>query len=191
MASLDRVWRRSLELAAAFGLTTVLGAHTPNALTGASMLAGKPAVMVEIPSPRILTETLVACALRGTINVLSAAGVIADRVQPQTDFPIIPGDHRILPSLRATHGGVVRYEVTPGDFTPTGTVVARLYNVFGDEVEAIAMPTDGYVSTFPPLSWAGRLRDCVRRLRCRLLFLNRGMKKVGDGSSSGENLFRE
>lgn len=152
---LDRVWRRSLELAAAFGLTTVLGAHTPNALTGASMLAGKPAVMVEIPSPRILTETLVACALSGTINVLSAAGVIADRVPPQTDFPIIPGDHRILPSLRATHGGVVRYEVTPGDFTPTGTVVARLYNVFGDEVEAIVMPTDGYVSTFPPLSWAG------------------------------------
>lgn len=151
----DKVWRNSLDLAQAFGLTTVFGAYTPNALTGASMLSGKAAVMVEIPSPRILTEPLVACALRGTKNVLGRAGLIDAGVEPQTDVAVIPGEHSILPSLRAAHGGMVRYEATPGVFMAAGTVVARLYNVFGDEVEAVSMAQDGYVSTFPPLSWAG------------------------------------
>lgn len=151
----DTVWRRSLELAAVFGLTVVLGAHTPNALTGASMLASKPAVMVEIPTPRVLNESLVACALRGTKNVLAQLGVIEAPIERQDDAVVIPGEHSILPSLRAQRGGVVRYEVPPGVFIAAGTIVARIYDVFGDEVEAVAMTHDGYVSTYPPMSWAG------------------------------------
>ena len=36
----DEVWRRTVELARAFGLTVVRGAPTPNALSGASILPG-------------------------------------------------------------------------------------------------------------------------------------------------------
>jgi hypothetical protein len=38
---------------------------------------------------------------------------------------------------------------------PAGTVIARIRDVFGIELEAVAMPADGYVMTFPALSWVG------------------------------------
>ncbi len=57
--------------------------------------------------------------------------------------------------MRAEHGGIIRFEVECGAFLRAGTVIARTYDIFGNEVEAIAMPADGYVMTFPPLSWVG------------------------------------
>jgi predicted deacylase len=76
-------------------------------------------------------------------------------VAPQTDVPVRPGEHVILPSIRANRGGMIRFEVEPGRFLPAGTIIARIVDVFGDELEAVRMPQDGYVSTFPALSWAG------------------------------------
>jgi uncharacterized protein len=151
----ERVWRRTLDLATAFGLTVVQGAPTPNALSGASLLAGKPALMVEIPSPRILSEPLVAMALLGTENLLAHAGLVAVPVRPQVDAVVLGGEHVILPSIRANRGGVLRCEAVPGVFSAAGSVIARIYDVFGDEVEAVRMVEDGYVSTYPALSWAG------------------------------------
>jgi predicted deacylase len=147
-------WRRSLELADAFGLTVVLGAPTPNTLAGASILAGKPAMTVEIPTPRMLSESLVAVALRGTKNVLASLGLLDAPIEPQVDSPPIPGKHVILPSVRANRGGMVHFTVAPGHYLSAGTVIARIFDVFGDELEEIRMPQAGYVSTFPPLSWA-------------------------------------
>jgi predicted deacylase len=147
-------WGRGLGLAAAFGLTVVRGAPTPNTLAGAALLAGKPALTVEIPSPRMLSVPLVTGALRGTTNLLAHLAMIDRAVEAQTEAPPIPGDHVILPSIRANRGGMIHFEVVPGQFQPAGTVIARIYDVFGDELEAVRMPEAGYVSTFPPLSWA-------------------------------------
>jgi predicted deacylase len=148
-------WRRGLDLAATFGLTVVLGAPTANTLAGACMLAGKAALTVEIPSPRILNESLVACALRGTKNILVRHAMIDGEIEAQIDSPPLTGQHVILPSIRARRGGMVRFEVAPGKFQPAGTVIARIFDAFGEELEAVLMAHDGYVSTFPPLSWAG------------------------------------
>jgi len=148
-------WRRALDLAAAFGLTVVRGAPTPNTLAGASLLAGKAALTIEIPSPRMLSESLIACALRGTKNFLARLAMLDGEIETQIEYPPLTGQHDILPSIRARRGGMVRFEVQPGQFVMAGTVIARIFNVFGDEVEAVPMAHDGYVSTFPPLSWAG------------------------------------
>jgi predicted deacylase len=147
-------WRRSLELADAFGLTVVLGAPTPNTLAGASILIGKPALTVEIPTPRMLSESLVNIALRGTKNFLASLGMIDSSIEPQVDSLPIPGAHVILPSIRANRGGMVHFTATPGEYLATGTVIARIFDVFGDELEVVRMPQAGYVSTYPPLSWA-------------------------------------
>jgi predicted deacylase len=148
-------WRRGLELAASFGLTVVLGASTPNTLAGAALLNGRPSMTVEIPSPRMLSQSLVDCARRGTKNLLGQLGLIDAQLEPQSEFPPLPGEHLILPSIRANRGGMVHFEVTPGEYQPAGTVIARIFDVFGDELEAVRMEHDGYVSTYPPLSWAG------------------------------------
>ena len=64
-------------------------------------------------------------------------------------------NHRMKTSIRANRGGMIHFEVTPGHYFPAGTVIARIFDVYGDELEAVRMPQDGYVSTFPPLSWVG------------------------------------
>jgi predicted deacylase len=98
-------WRRGLDLAAAYGLTVVLGAPTPNTLAGAALLVGRPAMTIEIPSPRMLNQPLVNCALRGTKNLFSQLGMIDARTEPQTEFPPMLGKHLILPSIRANRVG--------------------------------------------------------------------------------------
>ena len=47
------------------------------------MLAGKPAITVEIPSPRILNEELVASSLLGSRNALARAGLIDAPIEPE------------------------------------------------------------------------------------------------------------
>jgi predicted deacylase len=96
----------------------------------------------------------VAVALRGTKNVLAILGMIDIPLEPQGESLVIPGRHEILPSIRANRGGMVHFTVTPGQYLSADTVIARIFDVFGDELEAVRMPQAGYVSTFPPLSWA-------------------------------------
>src|SRR5262249_2644103 len=107
-------WQRTRAAAAAFGLTVVLGAPTPNTLAGASLRAGKAAITVEIPSPRMLDEALVAAALRGTTNLLKHLGMIDGAFQPLVEAPPLPGEHVILPSIRANRGGVIHFVAPPG-----------------------------------------------------------------------------
>ena len=82
-------------------------------------------------------------------------GMLEGTIEPQRDFLVLAGVHPALPTIRAEHGGIIRFEVECGAFLRAGTVIARTYDIFGNEVEAIAMPADGYVMTFPPLSWVG------------------------------------
>ncbi len=147
-------WQRSLQMAQAFGMTVVLGAHTPNSLSGASVQVGKPAMAIEMPCPRVLDRPMVAAALRGTRNVLVHLGLIEGAVVAQEDTSPLPGEHHILPSIRANRGGIIHYEVEPGVLLKAGTAIASIYDVFGVRVEVVRMAQDGYVSTFPPLSWA-------------------------------------
>jgi uncharacterized protein len=148
-------WERSLEMARAFGLTVVTTAPNPLTLAGACLDAGKPAFMVEMTKARMLDETVVTGALRGTRNVLVHLGMLDGTIEPQRDFLVLPGTYAALPTLRAERGGMIRFEVECGAFVRAGAVIARTRDVFGEEVETIAMPADGYVMTFPPLSWVG------------------------------------
>lgn len=148
-------WERSLDMARAFGLTVVTTAPNPLTLAGACLDAGKPAFMVEMTKARTQDDTVVAGALRGTRNVLVHLGMLEGTIEPQREFLVLPGEHAAMPTIRAQHGGVIRYEVECGVFVRAGTVIARTQDIFGKEVEAIAMPADGYVMTFPPLSWVG------------------------------------
>jgi hypothetical protein len=81
--------------------------------------------------------------------------MIEGEIAPQGDLLVIPGERRALPSIRANRGGIILFEAECGAFLPAGTPIARTFNAFGDEVEVIRMPSDGYVMTYPPVSWVG------------------------------------
>jgi predicted deacylase len=146
-------WQRSLQMARAFGVTIVTTAPNPLTLAGACLDAGKPAFMLEMPAPRVHDERAVAVALRGTRNVLVDLELIEGSIVPQADVLIVPGERPALPSVRANRGGIITFEADCGKFLRAGTVIARTFSMLGDEVEVIRMPVDGYVMTYPPLSW--------------------------------------
>ena len=148
-------WEKTLDMARAFGVTMVTTAPNPLTLAGACLDVGKPAFMIEMTKSRMLDEATVAAALRGIRNVMVHLGMVEGSIEPQRDIAVVPGVHPTLPTIRAEHGGFIRFEVECGTFLPAGTVIARTHDVFGNEVEAIAMPADGYVMTFPPQSWVG------------------------------------
>ena len=149
------VWDRSIEMAKAFGVTVITTAPNPLTLAGACIDAGKPAFMVEMVRGRSLDSVVVEGALRGTSNILVHLGLLDGAVESQRAFRILPGVHPALPTIRANRGGLISFEVACGDFVPAGTVIARIRDVFGTELEAVTMPADGYVMTFPALSWVG------------------------------------
>jgi uncharacterized protein len=149
------VWKRSLDMARAFGLTIITTAPNPLCLTGACMDAGKPAFMVEMVRGRALDESVVAGALRGSRNVLVHLGMLDGELEPQSDFLVLPDVHATLPTIRANRGGFISFEVECGAFVRAGTAIARIRDALGNEVEAVTMPSDGYVMTFPALSWVG------------------------------------
>jgi predicted deacylase len=148
-------WDYSLAMARAFGVTVVTTAPNPLTLAGACLDAGKPAFMVEMVRGRTVDPAVVEAALRGTRNVMVHLGMLDGAIEPQQGFPVLSGVHPALPTLRARRGGLISFEVACGEFVPAGTVIARIRDVFGIELEAVAMPADGYVMTFPALSWVG------------------------------------
>ncbi len=148
-------WERSLELARAFGLTVVTTAPNPLTLAGSFIDLGKPAFMVEMTRSRVFDEPNVAGAALGLRNVFIQLDMLEGTIEAQHDFLIVPGIHPALPTIRADHGGFIHFEVECGAPLKAGTVIARTRDVFGREVEAITMPSDGYVMTFPPQSWVG------------------------------------
>jgi len=146
-------WQRSLQMARAFGVTIVTTAPNPLTLAGACLDAGKPAFMLEMPAPRVHDERAVAVALCGTRNVLVDLEMIEGKIVPHGDLLVIPGERPALPSVRANRGGIIMFEADCGKVLRAGTVIARTFSMLGDEVEVIRMPSDGYVMTYPPLSW--------------------------------------
>ncbi|MEP7206050.1 MAG: succinylglutamate desuccinylase/aspartoacylase family protein [Casimicrobiaceae bacterium] len=148
-------WADTLELANAFGVTTITTMPNPLTLAGACLDEGKPAFMVEMTNSRMLDQANIAVALRGICNVLKRLGMIEGSVEPQRDVRVVQGLHRALPTIRAERGGFIHFEVECGVFVAAGTVIARTRDLFGNEVESITMPADGYIMTFPPQSWVG------------------------------------
>jgi predicted deacylase len=140
-------------MAEAAGLTRIVAAPA-DTLAGTCLDAGKPAIMLELASARMVRETEVDLAVQGTINILSYLGMVAEEKRP-VDTLVVPGIHNSLPALRAARGGIIHYAVEPGVLLRAGATVARVYDVFGSQLEAIAMAQDGYVSSFPPMSWVG------------------------------------
>jgi len=103
----------------------------------------------------MLDEAAIDAALTGIRNVLVHLGMVEGSVEPQRGLRVVPGVHAAMPTIRANRGGFIRFEVECGTLLPAGTVIARTRDVHGREVEAISMPADGYVMTFPPQSWVG------------------------------------
>ena len=153
------VERRTLELAKAFGLTVIRTAPvdlgTPGMKAGDLYWAelatanGIPGFTVELEgrfeSRFDENQPVVRIGVRGVMNTLRKLGMIPGEVEPQTETPVLKGDFRSYGVVRSNRGGLVNRFVEAGVKLRKGTKIAEIINPYGDIVEAIEMPADGYI----------------------------------------------
>ena len=109
-------------------------------------LENKPAIIPEIGGglrdPKTL-EHVVKLGTEGILNVMRSIKMLREQ-------PHYPNGWRKISEykmLRTKHGGLLKYDQShrPGDVVKQGTVLARIENLLGDEMEKIVMPFDGMI----------------------------------------------
>ncbi|HKV44670.1 MAG TPA: succinylglutamate desuccinylase/aspartoacylase family protein [bacterium] len=146
-------WDAQWGLAEAFGITIAVGQIGQTGLSGmlqdAALAAGKPALTIELSGGYVWEEPSVRAGVTGVLNVMRFIKMIDGSREPQTEVQVIPGRLTNRHYLTCQRGGLVRPLKPLGAAVKRHESVAVLYDVFGDEVEAIQSPIDGWVVTYP------------------------------------------
>lgn len=149
------VQRHSVAMAKAFGLPTtemkVGGAATsPVAPSGwptiATQAAGKPTFIVELPPTGYFHEPSIQIGVRGLINVLRHLDMIPGDVELLPDLPVPPGIYG-RQMVISNSGGLVHFQKQAGEWINKGETLALIRNIYGDLLETVSTPADGYVRT--------------------------------------------
>lgn len=158
--------REQLEkMAEAFGVTTIVSETpvgeqaakkgvqiVPFQTTTLNVLAtekGIPNLLVELIDGRWISEPSTSVGIKGTLNIMKVFNMIDGEPDPQEGIPIVPGVNRFYGMLNANRGGLIRLFKKPGDPIKQDEVVAEIYNLYGDVLEEVKMPVDGYVWAYP------------------------------------------
>jgi predicted deacylase len=175
----EDVEAKALAAAKAFGLTIIrpkggfaLAGMKPGDLeyTDALLENRVPAFTPELEAGTDLTmgeEWLsVRVAVRGLMNVLKHLGMVAGSVEPQTGVQVFPGNFAFYGMAVANRGGVVNRLVDVGVKLRKGTPIATVLNPYGEIIETIQMPVDGYVwgwniGSPPNFNWSVQTGDSV------------------------------
>ena len=154
-----QVERRTLQLAEAFGLTVIRtgGADlgTPGTKGGdlywaeEGMASGIPGFTVELEgsfeSRFDGSQPTVQIGVRGVMNTLKTLGMIEGRLESQDRTLVLEGEYSAWGSIRANRGGLVNRFVDTGVRLRKGTRIAEVINPYGEVVETIRMPIDGFI----------------------------------------------
>lgn len=118
--------------------------------------AGVPAFTFEIGEGARVEEEVTEAGSRCVLNALRFLEMLPGQPRPIGEPRVI----REFVGVRATKGGILRTEVPLGSRVRRGDVMARIFSVFGDEVETVAAPRDGLfvrMTTFPTVMTGDRV----------------------------------
>jgi predicted deacylase len=146
-------------MASAYGVTTIVSSTTipPGAVPSLSVkaaAAGIPVILEELIDGKNISEPSTSAGVRGILNIMKTTGMIDGAQENQQGFPSIPGINRFWGILRPQHGGIAEILHAPGELIAKGSPVIRIRNLFGDTVEDVVMPVNGY-------TWACPLGDAL------------------------------
>jgi uncharacterized protein len=153
--------KKASETARAFGATVihhgssgnmpaVYGSAGGESLGTAAMAAGIPAFTPEYETTTDIMfneqhDLGIRVALKGLTNVLKKLGMLSGEIEKQSEIPVLSGDYVSWGMNVCTRGGLTRRLVHPGVKLSKGTPISDTYDPFGNLVERIEMPIDGYV----------------------------------------------
>lgn len=146
-------WDAQWDLAEAFGITVAVGRLGQTGLSGmlqdAALDAGKPALTIELSGGYVWEEPSVRAGVTGVLNVMRHLKMVDGAIEPQTEVPVIGGRLTNRHYVNCDRGGLVRPLLPLGAAVKRDEPVAVLYDVFGNDVETIRSPIDGWVITYP------------------------------------------
>lgn len=116
---------------------------------------GIPAITIEFKDKGHLHKTVADTGVISIKNVLKAIGMLEGQPEKIPGEPSVQGWSNLWGFIRTKHGGLINILKSPGEKIRKGEVIARIYNVYGEEVEQAVMPVDGYFSTITG-AWGGR-----------------------------------
>ena len=136
----------SLGMAKAFGLplSEVSGAEGWPIYNAQE--AGKPSMVVELLAQGYFDERSIRIGVLGTKNLLCHLGMLKGEVEPLPDLKVAPGLYG-RGFIFSNHGGLVHFQKDAGDWIETGEVIAIIRDVYGDKVEEVKAPIQGYIRT--------------------------------------------
>ena len=85
--------------------------------------------------------------VRGTLNVMKHLGMLDGALEPQNDVLVIPGKLSRVETT-AEKGGLVHYLSDAGAAVKKGEVLARIVNPYGDLMEEVPSPVDGWILAY-------------------------------------------
>ena len=141
----DEWTRRGMsEMAEAWGTTIVeMGSHPAVFPVASATSHGIPAIMTELTGNMFLRHDNVAVGRIGVMNVMKSLGMVAGDLDPQPTSRI-DGDFVFCGELIANASGLLWIRQFPGNFIRRDTIVAEIIDIWGDSVDEIRMPVDGY-----------------------------------------------
>jgi len=147
--------REKLEkMAEAFGATTIVSDEptaddVPPTLGNLAAKKGVPVILEELIDGRWISEPSTSAGVRGILNIMKTFDMIDGSPELQEGFPVVPGVNRFHGIIRANRGGLIRLLKVPGEWIKQGEVLAEIYDLYGDVIEKVKMPVDGYVWAYP------------------------------------------
>jgi uncharacterized protein len=113
---------------------------------------GVPALMVELTRSDTVLDSQV--GTRGVFNVMKYLKMIDGAPEAQSS-PALPGRYRYWGALTTNHPGLVWPKIKPGVLVSPGEVIAQITNLFGDVLETIKCPAEGFVWAFHGAHYGG------------------------------------
>lgn len=146
-------WKKSQGMAEAFGITTIEmilkhEAHRTGTMGQVAGENGKANMTIELVPWRAIDPQAVQVGVKGVLNVMKHLGMIDGDVEPQDDIPVIQGKLSRT-ELNATRGGLVMEYAEVGAEIKKGELIGQVVDAFGDPVEDIISPVDGWLLAWP------------------------------------------
>jgi predicted deacylase len=150
------VGAKAMAMANAYGITTIQlklenEPHRSGTLPDSAQALGKPTITIELLAWRRMLEDSVRSGVRGTLNVMKYLNMLDGAIEPQTDVTVIKGNLSRVETT-AEKGGLVHMLLNAGDAVTKGQVLAEIVNPYGDIVEKITTPVDGWILAYPLLN---------------------------------------
>jgi len=108
---------------------------------------GVPALTPELVGGIFMWESITQVGTRGIMNIMKAVGMIDGQIEKQ-EAKIVTGDLVGCGRLYAQRGGYMYAKKEPGDLIKKGETVFDIVNAYGDVVQEVKMPVNGYCWAF-------------------------------------------